>query len=589
MQILHLKKLYLPALSLVAIIVLLLVLISISTYRNLDREKIRALHFLHRQGVALLRSIEASARTGMQSLMWQEISLGRLLQETTKDDEIAYVYLIDGHGLILHHSDPSKEGESSAWAPDLTARDQIVTRINVLPKDIRIYELAKYFSPMYEPSVIHSKDSISTTGEISEQHTHRGDSIVLGMKMTAFEDARQADIQHALIMAGIILVLGSGALFFIFVIQNYYLVNRTLKQTQDYTRQVVASMANGLLSVDLSGKIISYNLLALELLGMEEYEIKDMDINGFPDFRETGIFEKLEDCKSVLDREINYHMKSGGTVPLALSITPIMGEGNSCQGAVLILRDLREIKQLEEKVRRSEKLAAIGELAASVAHEIRNPLSSIKGFAQYLRHALKDKPREKEYTETMVSEVDRINAVVTDLLTFARPMEAELAPTDVTELVEHTIRLVQADAQSRNVSIQMNISNLSKIPLDAHQMTQAILNLLLNALQAIKNSGRIEVGAELNPSDSILKIWVEDEGPGIKTDQKEKIFDPFFTTREKGTGLGLAIVHKIVENHSGEINLESPPVGKNQGTRITLTIPVQSSRRQRLKAIYEVP
>jgi two-component system sensor histidine kinase HydH len=294
------------------------------------------------------------------------------------------------------------------------------------------------------------------------------------MKMTAFEDARHADIQHALIMAGIILVLGSGALFFIFVIQNYYLVNRTLKQTQDYTRQVVASMANGLLSVDLDGKIISYNLLALELLGMQEYEIKDMDINGFPDFKETGIFKKLEDCVSVLDREINYHKKSAETVPLALSITPIMGEGDSCQGAVIILRDLREIKQLEEKVRRSEKLAAIGELAASVAHEIRNPLSSIKGFAQYLRHALKDKPREKEYAETMVSEVDRINTVVTDLLTFARPMESELVPTDVTELIEHTVRLIQADAQTRNINVQIRISDLSKIPLDANQMTQAI-------------------------------------------------------------------------------------------------------------------
>jgi two-component system sensor histidine kinase HydH len=578
MQILHLKKLYLPALSLVAIIFLLLVLISISTYRNLDREKTRALHFLHRQGVTLLRSIEASARTGMQSLMWQEVSLGKLLQETTKDDEIAYVYLIDGHGLILHHSDPSKEGESSVWNPDLIDKDQIVTRIKVLPEGIRIYELAKYFSPMYEPSIIHSKDSILSSGQISEQHTHRGDSIVLGMKMTAFKDARHADIQHALIMAGVILVLGSGALFFIFVIQNYYLVNRTLKQTQDYTRQVVASMANGLLSVDLDGKIISYNLLALELLAIEEYEIKNMDINGFPDFRETGIFEKLEDCVSVLDREINYHKKFGETVPLALSVTPIMGEGDSCQGAVIILRDLSEIKQLEEKVRRSEKLAAIGELAASVAHEIRNPLSSIKGFAQYLRHSLKDKPREKEYAETMVSEVDRINTVVTDLLTFARPMEAELVPTDVTALIEHTVRLIQADAQTRNINIQMNISDLSKIPLDANQMTQAVLNLLLNALQAVKNGGHIEVGAELNPSDSLLKMWVEDDGSGILADQKKKIFDPFFTTREKGTGLGLAIVHKIVENHNGEVNLESPPAREKQGTRIMLSIPVKGPK-----------
>ena len=576
MQILHLKKLYLPALSIVAIVFLLLVLISISTYRNLDREKTRALHFLHRQGVTLLHSIEASARTGMKSLMWQEISLGRLMQEMAKDDEIEYVYLVDGHGLIVHHSDPSREGEQARWNPGLIDKDHIKTRIKILPDDIRIYELAKYFSPMYEPSVIHSDDRLIEDGQPQAQHTHRGDTIVLGMKMTALADARHADIQHALIMAGIILVLGSGALFFIFVIQNYYLVNKTLKQTQDYTRQVVASMANGLLSVDTHGKIISYNLLALELLGLQESEVKGMDFNKVIDFRATGIFETLNHCMSVMDREISYRKQSGEMVPLALSITPIMGADNICQGAVIILRDLSEIKQLEQKVRRSEKLAAIGGLAAGVAHEIRNPLSSIRGFAQYLRHALKEKPKEQEYADTMVSEVDRIDTVVTDLLTFARPMEAELAPTDLTELIEHAVRLIQADARSRNINVQTHISDLSKIPLDANQMTQAILNLLLNALQAVKNGGRIEVGAELDPSDSRIKIWVEDDGPGISADQKVKIFDPFFTTREKGTGLGLAIVYKIVENHNGEINLKSPPIGKERGCKFTIGIPIIS-------------
>ena len=399
------------------------------------------------------------------------------------------------------------------------------------------------------------------------------------MKMKAFEDARHADIQHAVIMAGIILVLGSGALFFIFVIQNYYLVDRTLKQTQDYTRQVVASMANGLLSLDIHGKVISYNLLALELLGLKESEVRGMDFNETIDFKTAGIFQTLNHCTPVLDKEINHRKKSGEIVPLALSVTPIIGENSACQGAVIVMRDLREIKQLEEKVRRSEKLAAIGKLAAGVAHEIRNPLSSIRGFAQYLRNALKDKPRDREYTETIVMEVDRINSVVTDLLTFARPMEAELIPTDLTELIEHAVRLVEADAQSKNVGIEMDIQDLSKIPLDANQMTQAILNLLLNALQAVENGGRIKVGAELNTSDSILKIWVEDDGPGIAADQKEKIFDPFFTTREKGTGLGLAIVHKIIENHSGEINLQSPLTGKTQGCRITITIPIESHRR----------
>ena len=576
MKIFHPKKLYLPALSIVAIVVLLLILISISTFRNLDREKTRALHFLHRQGVALLKSIEASTRTGMKSLMWQEISLGKLLQETAKDEEIYYVYLIDNEGLIAHHSDPSKEGEVAAWRPALVDRDQIITQKTDLSEDIHIYEIAKYFSPMNESFTIDSKNEVEGQGQFATGHTHRGDIIVLGMRMTALEDARRADILHALIMAGIILVLGSGALFFIFVIQNYYLVNRTLKQTQDYTRQVVASMANGLLSVDIYGKVISYNLLALELLDLKESEIRGMDFNKIIDFNTTGIFQTLNHCEAVLDKEINFRKKSGDIVPLALSITPIMGEDQTCQGAVIILRDLREIKLLEEKVRRSEKLAAIGELAAGVAHEIRNPLSSIRGFAQYLRHALKENPQEKEYAETMVSEVDRINTVVTDLLTFARPMEAELVPTDLTELLEHTVRLVQADARAMKVNIQLDVNNLSKVPLDADRMTQAILNLLLNSLQTVKTGGQISLGAAMNMSDSSLSIWVEDDGSGIPADQKDKIFDPFFTTREKGTGLGLAIVHKIVENHNGDIRLESPPNGKHYGCRFTIIIPIQN-------------
>jgi two-component system sensor histidine kinase HydH len=574
MRFLPFKKLYVPALSIVAMVFILLVLISVSTYRNLDREETRALHFLHSQGVTLLRSIDASARTGMTSLMWQEVSLGKLLQEIARDEEISYIYLIDGNGFITHHSDPSKNGQRATWKPDLVNNDQIVTRIRELPDGVRIYELAKYFSPIYEPSII-SKNKAQSQRQLVARYSHRGDIIVLGMKMTAFEDARRADLQHALIMAGIILVLGSGAIFFIFVIQNYYLVNKTLKQTQDYTRQVVASMANGLLSINIEGKITSYNPLALELLGLKEAEIQGIDFKKIIDFKAAGIIQTLDQCISVLDREIIYHKPSGEIIPLALSITPILGESNICQGAVIILRDLSEIKQLEEKVRRSEKLAAIGKLAAGVAHEIRNPLSSIRGFAQYLQRSLKNHPQEQEYAETMVLEVDRINTVVSDLLTIARPIEAELSPTDVTELIEHSIRLVQADARSRNVNIELNISDLSKIPLDSNQMTQAILNLLLNALQAVNSGGRIEVGAELDPSVSRLKIWVEDNGSGITADQKDKIFDPFFTTREKGTGLGLAIVHKIVENHNGEIHLESPPHGEEKGTRITLSIPVK--------------
>ena len=574
MRVLHIKKLYLPALSIVAVVFLLLVLISISTYLNLDREKSMALHFLHRQGGALLRSVEAGTRTGMKMLMWQEISLGNLMQETAKDNDIAYIYLINGDGVIVHHSNPLRKGGSGDWKPIITSGDQVVARIKILSNGNQIYELAKFFSPMYEPAMKNHQDPMMAFGEVTTPHSHSGDTVVLGMKMTAFDEARRADIQHAFIMAAIILVLGSGALFFIFVIQNYYLVDKTLKQTKDYTRQVVANMANGLLSIDREGKIASYNLVALELLGLRESKAKGMDLKTVLDFKASGIQETLTHCTSVLEYEIYHQNESGERIPLALSATPIQENPDTCEGAVIVLRDLSEIKQLEKKVRRSEKLAAIGELAAGVAHEIRNPLSSIKGFAQFLCHALKDRPQEREYAETMVSEVDRINTVVTDLLTFARPMEAERVPTDVTELVEHSVRLVENDARSKNVQIQTQISDLSMLALDTNQITQALLNLMLNALQAVGSGGHIIVGAELNASEACLNLWVEDNGPGISQEQKRKIFEPFFTTREKGTGLGLAIVHKIVENHLGEIRVESPLNGMSHGCRMIIIIPI---------------
>jgi two-component system sensor histidine kinase HydH len=574
MRILPIKKMYLPALTLVAVVFLLLILISISTYRNLNRDKIRELHSLHRQGVVLLRSIEASVRTGMKMLMWQEVSLGNLLQETAKDQDIAYVMLIDEHGNTVHHSDPIKKGIRSHWSPIITGEDQVVSRIYSLPDNKQIFELAKIFAPMYEPAMTHSRSDLMGFGPIESPHSHRGDIMVLGIRMTAYEEARSADVQHAFIMAAIILVLGSGALFFIFVIQNFYLVDKALRQTKDYTREVVANMANGLISLDPKGKIVSFNHLGLELLDIKEFEAQGMDLRATIDFDSSGIQGTLADCIPVIEYEVLHQKKSGKIVPLALSATPIKNNQGGCDGAVLMLRDLTEIKLLQEKVKRSEKLAAIGELAASVAHEIRNPLSSIRGFAQYLRNALKDRAKEKEYAEIMIIEVDRINRVVTDLLTFARPMKAKMSPTDVTDIIEHAVRLVQAEALSRSVKIKMSISNLTRLPLDQSQISQALLNLLLNALQAVDPKGNIEIGAVLNASESRLHLWVEDDGHGIAQEKFERIFEPFFTTKETGTGLGLAIVYKIVENHNGEVKVFSPPSGATRGCRFSIFIPV---------------
>ena len=237
MRILSTKRLYLPALSIVAVVLLLLVLISISTYRNLDREKNMALHFLYRQGMTVLLSIEAGARAWMMLPMWQDDSIGSLIQETGKNEEIAYVYLMDQNGNVVHHSNPDQSVDPSIRKPEIKNDSGVIARIEKVPGDVQVYELAKKFSPLPAPDSIKAIPDTPEHGDIVKPHLHRGDIIVLGMKMTAYEEARRSDLQHAIIMGTILITLGAGALFFIFVIQNYYLVGRTLEQTEDYTRQ----------------------------------------------------------------------------------------------------------------------------------------------------------------------------------------------------------------------------------------------------------------------------------------------------------------------------------------------------------------
>lgn len=575
MQIIRHKKLYLSAFSIIAVVVLLIFLVAVSTYRTLDHQRKTALTFLHSQGVTLLHALEAGALTGMLMPMWNEDSVKTLIHEIGKNKNIAYIYIYDQSGTVVHASGISEEETRADWRPELKNDNQVVARLRTLDNGSQVYELAKRFSPeLLVPSG--KADHMMYRGSVNQLVDHHaGNTVVLGMSMEEVESVHRSDVVHAVIMAAILLVLGSGALFFTFVIQNYYLVDKALKQSRDYLQQVIASMANGMISIDNLGRVTSFNDMALDLLGLKESEAKSIDLSSIIDFQSSGINETLSTGASFVEKEIAYN-RGVDKVPMALSVSPILEEKARSTGAVIIIRDLTEIKRLQEKVRRSERLAAIGELAAGVAHEVRNPLSSIRGFAQFLGHVLEDKPEEREYAEIMVKEVDRINKVVTNLLSFARPVKPDLVPTDLPELLDHTVRLVEEDARLRNINIRVSTSyGLKKFYVDGNQITQVMLNLILNALQAVESGGNIAIGARMVDSN-LLTLSVEDDGPGIPPGNTNKIFDPFYTTREKGTGLGLAIVHMIVENHGGEINVVSPAPGKDNGSRITIDLPISA-------------
>jgi two-component system, NtrC family, sensor histidine kinase HydH len=569
MKFLRTKKLYLPALTIIAVVLILLVLISISTYRNLDREERSAMLFLHSQGVSLLRALEAGARTGM--MMSTEDSVGQLIRETAKDESVAYLYMLDDKGQLLHHYGRYMEDVSVEQNRAPVDRNQIITRILKLEDGASVYELTKRFAPLTTPL------EIADGRELKRSHTHDGDTIVLGLIMRNFDEIRRLDFHHAMIMAAILVITGSGALFFIVVTQNYYVVNRTLKQTQDYSKIVFTNMPIGLLSIDLEGKVVAYNPKVLEILGLNERAILKQRIDQIIDFQGFSLNRTPTGCATVLEKELFHRRNSDHATPISLSSTPIIDDNNICLGVLITIRDLSEIKRLEEKVRRSEKLAAVGELAAGLAHEIRNPLSSIRGFAQFFKHTLMDHPREQEYAQTMVSEIDRINRVVTDLLSMARPKKLELELADVGALVKRAADLVKSEAKSRNLFLGVFVQpNMQPVSVDTSLITQALLNLLLNAIQSVESGNRVAVGTELKSGDQ-LSIWVEDDGPGIPINLQQKVFEPFYTTREAGTGLGLAIIRSIAENHEGAVQLESPLPGLEHGCRFTITIPVRAT------------
>jgi two-component system sensor histidine kinase HydH len=234
---------------------------------------------------------------------------------------------------------------------------------------------------------------------------------------------------------------------------------------------------------------------------------------------------------------------------------------------------MTEVRALAQRARQNEKLAAVGTLAAGVAHEIRNPLSSIRGFAHYLEHRLTDRPQESEYASVMVREIDRINHVVSNLLTLARPAHIEKTQVSPEHLLDHVLTLVAGEAASQAVTLNREAAEPGQpVMADESLMTQAMLNLVLNSLQAVAGGASIEVGAKTAASNQLV-LWVEDDGPGIDAATRQRMFDPFFTTRSGGTGLGLAIVQQIVDQHQGRIELHCPPPAKPHGCRIEIYLP----------------
>jgi two-component system sensor histidine kinase HydH len=284
----------------------------------------------------------------------------------------------------------------------------------------------------------------------------------------------------------------------------------------------------------------------------------------------------LDRGETIIEEEITLSTSLEREVPLSVSAVGIVNEVGDFVGQVLILRDLGEVHRLQSEIRRQEKMAAIGGLAAGVAHEIRNPLSSIKALGTFFSGQFERGSEAREAAEVMAQEVDRLNRAVSELLEFARPTDLKRQPTDLALLLERSLQLVRQDAADRNIRVALQVQkNLCAVRIDPDRFSQCLLNLYLNAIEAMDEGGTLTVNCRSDDRRH-LSIAVTDTGAGLPPEKLKQIFDPYFTTKPKGTGLGLAIVFKIVEAHEGKLRVASTP---GRGSCFTISLPCRSEEK----------
>lgn len=255
-------------------------------------------------------------------------------------------------------------------------------------------------------------------------------------------------------------------------------------------------------------------------------------------------------------------------VPVNLTVSPLQNRYGSSLGSILLLRDLTHRKEMEEDLKRADRLALLGTFAAGLAHEIKNPLGGIKGAAQLLRREADRIPAIAQYTDIMIREVDRVNLLIEQLLDLSRPAKLNLVSLNIHELLDDVLLLEKQTVQEHQIMVKKNYDpSLPPILGDRAQLTQLFLNLIKNAFQAMDGQGCLAIATRMETDFHIREpgrkrgnfIWVdvEDDGPGIKDEDLPHIFSPFFTTKNNGTGLGLAICYRIIKEHGGLIRVES--------------------------------
>ena len=624
---------YLPITSIVIGIVLLAFAVALVSYRDIGRGREQLSEILWYQARGILSFTSADLRAELMSPAWRPTRIHTFFEEVSATHPgVAYLALLDSDGRIIAHSDSVEIGQRLPEADvrtdvrggprgvrriglpgghgptgvrvDIAVGTRIVEtggrrvyeyRVSIdLPPpaaaDHRLRQLGRSrMGPRARLAPVVPADPELVTARLTELLGRPVDpnapvpiTAVVGLDATDLEAAFHASRNYTLMLAGVLLLVGGSAIYFLFMIATYRSTRTALENMRSYTSNIIESMTSGLVALDADGHVATVNASARAILGLGSETVEGADVDDVvrvePAADRREVDRVLTGEREVLEAETRVVGKEG-PVPVALSASSLKDEEGKRAGTVLLFQDLREIEDLKEAVERERHLASLGRLAAGVAHEVRNPLSSLKGFAQFFRTKFTPGSEEERYSDIMIEEVERLDRVVQELLDFARPVTPDRKPTPPNTIVEEALALVSEDAQFKRVTIEKKLlEGLPDVLVDPMQIRQAVLNVLLNAIEAMNEGGTLTIetaGADPVDGPPTVTLSVTDTGQGMSAEEVGKLFEPFYTTKPRGTGLGMTVVSRVVEQNGGRIGVLSAP---GEGTTFSLVLPVAEAQ-----------
>ena len=557
---------------------ILMAVIFFQTIALHNREKQHVTTLLKEKGAALITSFEADVRTAMPDT---PTALHTLMENTASRPDVSYLILKDGSGNVIARLDrnlTAPHADIPAFSPVLPHSGDPGWRIVETENRTRYFEIFK--TARFQLPDLSEKSETPDKPYRSTDTFNRSDGdrpvIVLGMDIAPFEQAAADDLHHNISMMAIVFLTGLTGIISLIWSRRAARSRRMLQDTRAFAAETIASLPMGVIIVDRNRHIRYINDTAGALLGLHLSEAFDTLAEGTLPHSIWHLHQTAKAPGKGVEKEIRVDSEKSGPIPVSVIVTRIDGRDNDFIGFLFILKDLSRIRALESEIRRKEQQAALGTLASGIAHEVRNPLSSIKGYAGFFGSLFEEHSENRQAARMMAEEIDRVDRVVSELLEFARPADLQLRPTQPEPLIRHSTGIVRHEARTAGIRITEKIDPpLPQVLVDPDRFTQVLLNLYINAIQAMKDGGELTV--EVRVEGKNIVFAVSDTGEGIAPDDLASVFNPYYTTKKNGTGLGLAIAHKIIESHNGTIRVDSV---KGKGTTFYMSIPLENRQKE---------